>query len=145
MRLMFFVNGFHNYIMTRILHSFDLEFMEVLENSRSVDEMIAAHADYLKSLQERCLLDRRISYLKEQIFQVLYLCQTFQQMWLKGVDKISLEDLQDLEDKFSKYSNFLLCCFNTPLRRGTYLHVENLVSTMLSNTHSYHVFRNRDL
>ncbi|KAF8788563.1 Gamma-tubulin complex component 5-like protein [Argiope bruennichi] len=140
MRFMFFVNGLHNYIMTRILHSFGFEFMEALESSRTVDEMIVAHTRYLKSLQERCLLDRRIAFLKEQIVQVLHLCHTFQEIWMKGIDEISLDELQELEDKFSKYSNFLLCCFNTPLRRGTYLHVESLVSTMLSSTHSFHIF-----
>ncbi|GBM74814.1 Gamma-tubulin complex component 5 [Araneus ventricosus] len=144
MRLMFFVNGLHTYIMARILHSFGLEFLEILENCRTVDEMIAAHARYLKSLQERCLLDRRISFLKEQIVHVLHLCHTFQEMWMKGIDQIWLEELQELEERFSKYSNFLLCCFNTPLRRGTYVHVESLVSTMLSNTHSFHVFSNKD-
>ncbi|GFU16864.1 gamma-tubulin complex component 5 [Nephila pilipes] len=145
MKLMFFVNGFHNYIMTRILHSFGIEFMEALENSRTVDDMITAHARYLKSLQERCLLDRRLSFIKEQIFQVLQLCHTFQQFWIKGIQHVSLEDLQDLEDKFSKFSDFLLCCFNTPFRRGTQLYgVENLLTTMLSKTHTFHVFGFQD-
>ncbi|GFS61118.1 gamma-tubulin complex component 5 [Trichonephila inaurata madagascariensis] len=145
LKLMFFVNGFHNYIMTRILHSFGIEFMEALENSRTVDEMITAHAHYLKSLRERCLLDRHLSVFKEHIFQVLQLCHTFHQIWIKGVNRGSLEDLQNLEERFSKYSDFLLCCFNRPFRRGTQLYgVENLLTTMLSETHSLHVFETKD-
>ncbi|PRD26433.1 UNVERIFIED_CONTAM: Gamma-tubulin complex component 5 [Trichonephila clavipes] len=122
LKLMFFVNGFHNYIMTRILHSFGIEFMEALENSCTVDEMTTAHAHYLKSLRERCLLDRHLSVFKEHIFQVLQLCHTFHRIWIKGVNRGSLEDLQNLEERFSKYSDFLLCCFNRPFRRGTQLY-----------------------
>ncbi|KFM76556.1 Gamma-tubulin complex component 5, partial [Stegodyphus mimosarum] len=112
MRLMFFVNGLHNYIMTRILHSFGLEIKEKLENSQTVDDMIVAHNEYLKSLHNRCLLDRRLTHLKQQIFQVLNLCYTFQQLWLRGVDNISLEKLQAVEHDFSKINNFLICCCN---------------------------------
>ncbi|KAG8176649.1 hypothetical protein JTE90_009844 [Oedothorax gibbosus] len=142
MRLLFFVNGLHNYIMTRILHSFGLQFTESLEHARTVDEMVSSHQSYLRSLHERCLLDKRISYLREQIAQVLHLCSHFHSLWTKGTDAVSLEELQNIECQFSKFSNFLSCCFTTPLRRGTYLHLESLVTTMLSDSHSFHIFGN---
>lgn len=140
MRLMYFVNGLHNYIMARILHSFGLEFNVILENAQTVEDMIVTHNSYLKSLHERCFLDRRLPHLREQILQVLNLCYSFQQLWLKGINSISLEELENVEIQFSKYSSFLFSYFNTPLRRGVYFHLENLVSSMLSETHDLHLF-----
>ncbi|XP_054723780.1 gamma-tubulin complex component 5-like [Uloborus diversus] len=142
MRLLFFVNGLHNYIMSRIHNSFDVEFSKELQNSRTIDDVIVVHNAYLKSLHEKCLLDKRLLRLKEQICDVLNLCYTFQQLWLKGIDRVCLEDLQNIEEKFSKYCNFLFCVFNTSLRRGVYSHLENLVNLMLSETHTLRVFDN---
>ncbi|XP_042909637.1 gamma-tubulin complex component 5 isoform X2 [Parasteatoda tepidariorum] len=140
MKLMFFVNGLHNYIMTGILHSSGIELHNALQRSESLEEMIQIHKRHFKTLIERCLLTRRIAYIKDHIFEVLNLCYVFQQLWLKGVDNVNVEDLRNIEQKFSKINNILTCCLNKPLRRGTNLDFETLGHMMLSSSHSLHFF-----
>lgn len=141
MRLLHFVNGFHTYVMTSILHSSGQELDEELEKVENLDQVIHAHSRYLSSLHERCLLDTKLSLLKEQIFRILNLSLKFQQLWQSGINKVSLEELENIEKEFNSCHNLLTSYLNKPLKRGAYPHLKALACAVLYTSPLQQIFQ----
>ncbi|KAL5014094.1 hypothetical protein ScPMuIL_008364 [Solemya velum] len=137
MRLLFFVNCLHNYIMTRILHSTGLEFKKEMEHAADLDEIIALHDKYVNTIHERCLLHKKVEFLKEAITKVLNLSLSFQMKWDQGVDEISSKAISDMETEFSRCVQFLSSFLNNIIKRGSFPHLESLAFALVtSNQHT---------
>ncbi|KAJ8299061.1 hypothetical protein KUTeg_023121 [Tegillarca granosa] len=112
MRLTFFVNSLHNYIMTRILHSTGLEFKQEMDKATDLDQIIDIHGKYVSKIHERCLLHKKVKFLKEAVMKVLNLILIFQKRWDQGIDEISLKIIEDMETEFSRCIQFLASFLN---------------------------------
>ena len=88
MRLLYFANSLHNYIMTRILHSTGLEFQDELRKATDLDQIISVHTKYVNKIHERCLLHKKVAFLKEAVMRVLNLILTFQARWDQGIQEV---------------------------------------------------------
>ncbi|XP_052808645.1 gamma-tubulin complex component 5-like [Mya arenaria] len=126
MKLINFVNNLHNYIMTRILHSIGLQFTRDLSQAKDLDEIINLHAGYIRKIHQRCLLHRKNAFLKEAVLKVLNLALRFQREWDRGIDNISLKQIEDTETEFSRCINFLRSFLNSVIQRGSFPHLEAL-------------------
>ncbi|XP_060067402.1 gamma-tubulin complex component 5-like [Ylistrum balloti] len=141
MRLLFFVNSLHNYIMTRILHSTGLEFQTEIEKARDLDQIIKIHNDYIHKIHERCLLHKKVKFLKEAVMKVLNLILTFHNLWDKGIHHISIKTVQEIEVEFSRCIQFLASFLNNVIKRGSFPHLESLAFALITSTE--HVTRLR--
>nr|KAG5699932.1 hypothetical protein BaRGS_018231 [Batillaria attramentaria] len=130
-RLAYFVNSLHNYIMTRILHSTGLEFAEEIKKARDLEQVIEVHARYVRTIHERCLLHKKLTFLKEAVTKVLNLTVTFAMRWDQGVDEVSGKTLVDMETEFSRCIQFLASFLNNIIKRGSFPHVERQVFDFL--------------
>ncbi|XP_033727239.1 gamma-tubulin complex component 5-like isoform X2 [Pecten maximus] len=141
MRLLFFVNSLHNYIMTRILHSTGLEFQTEIQKARDLDQIIKVHNDYIHKIHERCLLHNKVKFLKEAVMKVLNLILTFHNLWDKGIHHISIKTIQEIEVEFSRCIQFLASFLNNVIKRGSFPHLESLAFALITSTE--HVTRLR--
>lgn len=140
MRLTFFVNSLHNYIMTRILHSTGLEFKQEMEKATDLDQIIDIHGKYVSKIHERCLLHKKVKFLKEAVMKVLNLILIFQKRWDQGIDEISLKIIEDMETEFSRCIQFLASFLNNVIKRGSFPHLESLAFALATSTE--HITRN---
>ncbi|XP_021343427.1 gamma-tubulin complex component 5-like isoform X1 [Mizuhopecten yessoensis] len=141
MRLLFFVNSLHNYIMTRILHSTGLEFQTELQKAEDLDQIIKIHNDYIHKIHERCLLHSKVKFLKEAVMKVLNLILTFHNLWDRGIHHISIKTIQEIEVEFSRCIQFLASFLNNVIKRGSFPHLESLAFALITSTE--HVTRLR--
>ncbi|KAK7487352.1 hypothetical protein BaRGS_00021441 [Batillaria attramentaria] len=132
-RLAYFVNSLHNYIMTRILHSTGLEFAEEIKKARDLEQVIEVHARYVRTIHERCLLHKKLTFLKEAVTKVLNLTVTFAMRWDQGVDEVSGKTLVDMETEFSRCIQFLASFLNNIIKRGSFPHVEPLAYALVTS------------
>ncbi|KAK3087994.1 hypothetical protein FSP39_013230 [Pinctada imbricata] len=123
MRLLYFVNSLHNYVMTRILHSTGMEFKVEIEKAQDLDQMIAIHNKYVNTIYERCLFHRKVSFLKDAVMGVLNLVLVFQSLWDKGIDEISLQSIENMEEEFTRLILFLSSFLNNIISRGSFPHL----------------------
>ncbi|XP_077990805.1 gamma-tubulin complex component 5-like [Glandiceps talaboti] len=138
-RLMYFVNLLHNYIMTRILHSTGLEFQHQLTTASDLNQLLEIHTKYMKNIYERCLLNERMGYVREAIIKVLNLTLNFQKRWDAGINTISDQSLDNMEEEFKKCNSFLAKLFSNAVKRGAFPHME-LLAQSLQNTVDNEIF-----
>ncbi|XP_055996966.1 gamma-tubulin complex component 5-like isoform X2 [Ostrea edulis] len=122
MRLTYFVNSLHNYIMTRILHSTGIEFKQDLGKAKDLDQIIAVHNKYVNTIHERCLLHKMVKLLKQAVMNVLNLILNFQALWDEGIQEISLKTIEGMEIEFSRCILFLSTFLNNVTKRGSFPH-----------------------
>ncbi|XP_076456838.1 gamma-tubulin complex component 5-like [Babylonia areolata] len=132
-RLAYFVNSLHNYIMTRILHSTGLEFASEVREAGDLEEVIEVHARYVRTVHERCLLHRKLTFLREAVAKVLNLTLTFAMRWDQGVHNISGQTLTEMEVEFSRCIQFLASFLNNIIKRGSFPHVEPLAFALVTS------------
>ena len=125
-KLMHFVQGFHVYIMTRILHSSGLEFKQQLSETGDLEEVICAHQNFLNKVYDRCLLSQKVGFAKEAITRILNLCLSFQTQWDKGLRHVQDKDIGSIENEFVKCSHFIQSFLNNLIKRGSFPHLELL-------------------
>lgn len=88
--------GFELYIMfikvyfecQQILHSTGLEFKEEMERSQDLDQIIEVHSRYVHKLHERCMMHKKVSFLREAVMKVLNLVLVFHQLWGESIHHI---------------------------------------------------------
>ncbi|XP_061182795.1 gamma-tubulin complex component 5-like [Saccostrea echinata] len=134
MRLTYFVNSLHNYIMTRILHSTGIEFKQDLEKAKDLDQIIAVHNKYVNTIHERCLLHKMVKLLKQAVMNVLNLILNFQALWDEGIQEISLKTIEGMEIEFSRCILFLSTFLNNVIKRGSFPHLESLAFALVTST-----------
>ncbi|KAL3889915.1 hypothetical protein ACJMK2_002233 [Sinanodonta woodiana] len=134
MRLIYFVNSLHNYIMTRILHSTGLEFVCDLEKAVDLDQLIMVHNNYVRKIHERCLLHKKVGFLKEAVMKVLNLSLHFQRKWDQGIDEVMLKTIQDMESEFTRCIQFLASFLSNIIKRGSFPHLESLAFSLVTST-----------
>lgn len=134
MRLTYFVNSLHNYIMTRILHSTGIEFKKDLEKAKDLDQIIAIHNKYVNTIHERCLLHKMVKLLKQAVMNVLNLILNFQALWDEGIHEISLKTIEGMEIEFSRCILFLSTFLNNVIKRGSFPHLESLAFALVTST-----------
>ncbi|KAI9277744.1 Spc98 family-domain-containing protein [Umbelopsis sp. AD052] len=61
LRLIWFVNNIHSYILTTILHSETVQFQQKLSTLVNVDDIVLQHDDYVRKIVDRCLLNEKVS------------------------------------------------------------------------------------
>ncbi|XP_076082498.1 gamma-tubulin complex component 5-like [Mytilus galloprovincialis] len=140
MRLLHFVNSLHNYIMTRILHSTGLEFKEELQKATDLDQIISVHTKFVNKIHERCLLHKKVAFLKEAVMRVLNLILTFQSRWDQGIQEVSVKTIVVMETEFSRCIQFLSSFLNNVIKRGSFPHLESLAFALITSTE--HVVKN---
>ncbi|KAK3589216.1 hypothetical protein CHS0354_020077 [Potamilus streckersoni] len=134
MRLIYFVNSLHNYVMTRILHSTGLEFVCDLEKAVDLDQLIMVHNNYVRKIHERCLLHKKVGFLKEAVMKVLNLSLHFQRKWDQGIDEVMLKTIQDMESEFTRCIQFLASFLSNIIKRGSFPHLESLAFSLVTST-----------
>ncbi|XP_041361102.1 gamma-tubulin complex component 5-like [Gigantopelta aegis] len=132
-RLMYFVNSLHNYIMTRILHSTGLEFKQELDRAVDLDQIIVAHACYVRNIHERCLMHKSVAFLREAFMRVLNLILAFQARWDMGVNEIRVQAIDEMEVEFSRCITFLAAFLNNVIKRGSFPQLESLAFALVTS------------
>ncbi|XP_025091554.1 gamma-tubulin complex component 5-like [Pomacea canaliculata] len=132
-RLAYFVNSLHNYIMTRILRSTGLEFGEQMKSARDLEQFIHIHARYVVTIHERCLLHKKLTFLKDAVTKVLNLILIFSARWDQGIAEISGKAITDMEAEFSRCIQFLASFLNNIIKRGSFPHVEPLAFALVTS------------
>ena len=74
----------------QILHSTGLEFADEMKEARDLEEVIEVHARYVRTIHERCLLHKKLSFLKDAVTKVLNLTLAFAMRWDQGIHNIRL-------------------------------------------------------
>ena len=75
--LLHFVNSFHSYVMTRVMHSTELELKSALDTNKSkgdLDGIIDSHDHYVQVIMNRCFLNPKETVLKKSVLKVLDIC-----------------------------------------------------------------------
>jgi gamma-tubulin complex component 5 len=76
------------YFILQILHSTGLEFQDELRKATDLDQIISVHTKYVNKIHERCLLHKKVAFLKEAVMRVLNLILTFQARWDQGIQEV---------------------------------------------------------
>ena len=126
MKLLHFVQSFHTYIMTRILHSSGLEFKAKLHEAKDFEEILILHQEFLEKVFDRCLLSAKVGFAKEAITRILNLSLNLQRQWDLGLLNAKQDDLQMIETEFDKCSHFIQSFLSNLIRRGSFPHLELL-------------------
>ena len=77
--LLHFVGNVHSYLMTRVLHTTQLELQGVLREEgehkvKDLDDIIKYHDKYIERIHDRCFLHQSASVLRETVIKVLNTC-----------------------------------------------------------------------
>ncbi len=72
----------------QILYSTQLEFEEAISKAADLDQVIEVHNHFVSTIYERCLLHKKVAFVKEAVNKVLNLSLIFQTKWDQGVDNI---------------------------------------------------------
>ena len=126
MRLLHFVQSFHTYIMTRILHSSGLEFKAKLSEAKDFEEILHFHQDFLEKVHDRCLLSPKVGFAKEAIMRILNLSLNFQCQWDLGILNAKEDEVGAIENEFDKCSHFIQSFLGNLIKRGSFPHLELL-------------------
>ncbi|XP_071955106.1 gamma-tubulin complex component 5-like [Antedon mediterranea] len=126
MKLLHFVNSLHVYLMTRILHGTGLEYQGRLEKAADMDEVMEVHQEYMMVIFERCLLHKKVGFVKEAIMKVLNLAVVFQRTWDAGIMNLSHERFLKMADELKKCNTFLITLLSSIVKRGAFPHLEGL-------------------
>ena len=95
--LLHFVSNIHSYLMTRVLHTTQLELQGVLreegENKvNDLDDIIQSHNKYIERIHDRCFLHQSAGVLREAVIKVLNTCLDLHKLVAQFVN-----DYQDLD------------------------------------------------
>ena len=131
-RLMHFVQSFHVYIMTRILHTSGLEFKMQLEKAKDFEEILTLHQDFLEKVYDRCLLSPKVGFAKEAITRILNLSLSFQKQWDFGLERIKESEIDAIENEFDRCGHFIQSFLNNLIKRGSFPHLELLALSLRS-------------
>eukprot|EP00731_Ephydatia_muelleri_P023846 Em0016g117a len=129
-QLLHFINSLNNYLMTRILHSVGLEFQEDIAKAEDIDTLVSVHDKYVNTIFDRCLLNKKASYIKEAIMKILNLALHFRQKWERGLDKFSAAEAERVEGEFTKCTHFLVSFLQKTVEKGSYPHLETLAFSL---------------
>ncbi|XP_002738419.1 gamma-tubulin complex component 5-like [Saccoglossus kowalevskii] len=129
-QLLHFVDCLHNYIMTRILHTTGWEFQQQLDTAVDLNQLLDVHTHYVKTIYERCLLNKKMGYVREAIIKVLNLALNFQKRWDGGLHTITEPILDKMEEEFKKCHYFLSKLFANTVKRGVFPHLELLAQSL---------------
>lgn len=129
-RLMHFVQSFHVYIMTRILHTSGLEFKMQLEEAKDFEEILTLHQDFLEKVYDRCLLSPKVGFAKEAITRILNLSLSFQKQWDFGLERIKEDEIDAIEKEFDRCGHFIQSFLNNLIKRGSFPHLELLALSL---------------
>ena len=129
-QLLHFINSLNNYLMTRILHSVGLEFQEDITKAGDIDTLVSVHDKYVNTIFDRCLLNKKASYIKEAILKILNLTLHFRQKWERGLDKFSMAEAERVEGEFTKCTHFLVSFLQKTVEKGSYPHLETLAFSL---------------
>ena len=77
--LLHFVTNVHSYLMTRVLHTTQLELQGVLleegdNKVNDLDDIILSHNKYIERIHDRCFLHQSAGVLREAVIKVLNTC-----------------------------------------------------------------------
>ncbi|XP_014681607.1 PREDICTED: gamma-tubulin complex component 5-like [Priapulus caudatus] len=133
MKLMHFVNSLHQYVMTRILHSTEQEFDQELREAADLEQIMAIHNTYVRRIYDRCLLHKKVAFIKEAVMKVLNLTLLFQHRWNAGVHKLSLSVIEDMEAEFGRCHTFLSSFLNNVVKRRSFVHLESFAFALISS------------
>ncbi|XP_028405031.1 gamma-tubulin complex component 5-like [Dendronephthya gigantea] len=127
--LMQFVNGMHQYIMTRILHS-KLEFKEALNKATDLDEIIKAHSLFVEKIFERCLMTKKLEVMKVGILKVLRLAVKFSKLWRLDVRDNREGLVISMGEDLQKWRTFIMTFLTKQIKRGSYPQLEALAFSL---------------
>ncbi|CAB4000874.1 Gamma-tubulin complex component 5, partial [Paramuricea clavata] len=133
--LMQFVNGLHQYIMTRILHS-KLEFEEALNKATDLDEIIKAHSLYIEKVLERCLMTNKVEVMKVGILKVLRLAVKFSKLWSLDLRDNRESLVMSIAEDLQKWRTFIVTFLTKKIKRGSYPQLEALAYSLGSKRQS---------
>ena len=72
----------------QILHSTGVEFAEEMRVAGDLEQVIEVHARYVRTLHERCLLHKKLAFLRDAVTKVLNLTLAFAMRWDQGIHNI---------------------------------------------------------
>uniref|UniRef100_T1JKX1 Gamma-tubulin complex component n=1 Tax=Strigamia maritima TaxID=126957 RepID=T1JKX1_STRMM len=121
MRLLHFVNNIHTYVMTQSLHTTGVELEQRLNCVFDLEEVVTAHSEYVDRLYHSCLLDDRMSLVRQAIVWVLNLAVNFRSKWDSGVDRCSEKDIREMEEELAKCCKFLKSFHGNTMRCGSFV------------------------
>lgn len=129
-QLLHFINILNNFLMTRILHSTVVEFQKGITAVEDIDTLISMHDQYVNTIFDRCLLNKKASYIKEAIMKILNLTLHFRQRWERGLERFSTADAERVEAEFTKCTHFIVSFLEKAVEKGSYPHLETLAFSL---------------
>lgn len=132
MRLLYFINNFHMYIMTQIQQHGSSELKKELDSAVNIEQVLNSHNRYLAQIYEYSLLHSKFAILKDAITLILNLALSFQQYWKNGIDKVETEKLHNIEENFTHCVQFLHLHLKNTSQNKVISHLQVLSYSLLS-------------
>ena len=141
MHLITSINAFSSYIMTRILHTLGIEYMDKLAKAADLDEVRRLNEWYLDTVKDRCMLTDRAKSVRWAFLKILEVAIEYRDLWnrLEATPVSSLEriafameaDFMQLEDRFVKSCKFVVTLLDSINRRGIFPHLALLYEMLV--------------
>ena len=136
--LLHFISNVHDYFMTRVLQSTQLELTSSLLECHDLDAILKVHNDYIYKIHNRCFLQSKAAVLKDAIFKVLNSAMILYSSCKKFVRNPSSEifimpddKLEYLEVNYAKRHQFLASTLQSMTQKRNVIHLEGLAAALL--------------
>ena len=140
--LLHFIGNIHDYFMTRVLQSTQIDLHSSLMQCQDLDGILDVHNRYISKIYDRCFLHPSASVLKEAVFKVLKSALILHKCCSdhmknpnrskKGQEFIlNAETLTSLEQNYAKRHQFLATTLHSMTQKRNMLHLEGLAAALL--------------
>jgi hypothetical protein len=137
--LLHFIGNVHDYFMTRVLQSTELELKISLMECNDLDAILGVHNRYIERIYDRCFLHPSASVLKEAVFKVLrsaLLLHKYCSIHIKSPNKsgtfiMETSTLKSLEENYAKRHQFLASTLRSMTQKRNVPHLDGLSAALL--------------
>ena len=136
--LLHFISNVHDYFMTRVLQSTQMELHASLMECDDLDAILDVHNRYIHRIYDRCFLHSSASLLKECVFKVLKSamvlykhCETHIQSPKRDVFIIDNSSLKSLEENYARRHQFLATTLRSMTQKRNIPHLDGLSAALL--------------
>ncbi|XP_067951525.1 gamma-tubulin complex component 5-like [Watersipora subatra] len=132
MKLLHFVNGLHDYIMTMTLHASSNQLEERLGKAADLEDVISSHRAYLTLIYNRCFLHDSNKILHNCILSLLNSILSFQRLWGAAHTSNMRGRLQGIRTGFERSFQNLTSIVTSVTNTGSASHLESFASILRS-------------
>ena len=128
--LIYFTTSIHNYFMSRVIHTTEIELKENLQTATDLDMILHVHQTYLQRIYDRCFLHQSVSMLREAVVMVLNIGLELRQCVTSGLP-IHSRTVVGWEEKYRKCHIFLAKTLQSMTNKRKVPHLEGLAVALV--------------